>query len=237
MSWLGAGVGAGVGMFIGGPIGAGIGAWIGSAFGNKKETFSAEENQTIFFVALVSMLAKMAKADGVICEKEVKTVLRFFDQLKLDGEDKTAAVTIFNNAKLDATSIFDYAGQYSRIADVEMREMVYKMLWDVAHADGVVHENEDALLRKLPGALGIPAARYYENIPGRSTTLEESYKVLECAVDASEQEVKRMYRKKVSEYHPDKIQAKGLPPEFVHFANEQMKKINTAYEEVMKHKK
>ncbi len=236
MSWLGAGVGAGVGMAIGGPIGAGIGAWIGSGFGNNKQQFSVQENQTIFFVALCSMFAKMAKADGVICEREVKTVLGFFDQMNLDSEDKSAAVKIFNNANLDGVSIYDYAAQYSRIADVEMREMVYRMLWDVANADGRVHPNEDAILKEIPRHLGIPSSRYAEAQTGSVSSLDESYEVLGCTGEDSDQEVRKKYRRAVVEYHPDKIQAKGLPAGFVDFANEQTKKLNKAYEEVMTHR-
>jgi DnaJ like chaperone protein len=237
MSWLGAGIGAGVGMAIGGPIGAGIGAWIGSGFGNNKRQFSAQENQTIFFVALCSMLAKMAKADGVICEKEVKTVQRFFDQMKFDSEDKSAAIKIFNNAKSDAASIYDYADQYSRIATVEMREMIYKMLWEVAYADGRVHASEDAILKEIPRHLGIPASRYHENQKGSSANLDESYQILGCTGEESDQEIRKKYRHAVSEYHPDKIQSKGLPAGFIDFANEQTKKLNKAYEEIMSHRK
>lgn len=67
--------------------------------------------------------------------------------------------------------------------------------------------------------------------------LEESYIILGCTSDDSMQIIKKRYRELISEYHPDKIQSKGLPDSFIKFATEQMQKINFAYETVKNHKK
>ena len=117
MSWLGAGLGAGIGLALGGPIGAAAGALIGSAIGNKKYS-KTEENQMIFFVTLCSMLAKMAKADGIVSKSEISTVKKIFDELGLDKEDRKVAISIFNNAKNDNKSIYEYAEQYSECVNV-----------------------------------------------------------------------------------------------------------------------
>jgi len=60
----------------------------------------------------------------------------------------------------------------------------------------------------------------------------DAYRILDCSVDASDAEVKSAYRKKCIEFHPDKIQSKGLPPQFVEFAKNEMQKINEAYETI-----
>ena len=50
--------------------------------------------------------------------------------------------------------------------------------------------------------------------------------------DASTAEVKKAYRKLASEYHPDKIIAKGLPEEFVELAHKRFQEIQAAWEEI-----
>jgi DnaJ like chaperone protein len=62
--------------------------------------------------------------------------------------------------------------------------------------------------------------------------LEKYYKILECSPGADFKEVKRKYRKKAKEFHPDNVISKGLPEEFVDFAEQEFKKINEAYEKI-----
>lgn len=270
MSWLGTGIGAGIGLFLGGPIGAGIGAWIGSALSNNESVVAcphcntklkvksegqyrcphchksfrhgdSKGNQTVFFVTLCSMMGKMAIADGEVCSNEIDTVMKFFDKMKLGSEEKNAGMTIFKNATTDNYTIYDYAQQYSKISDYEMREVIYAMLWDIANADGVLHPSEDEILKKLPSYLGLPQSRYNEyRAPIQDkpqSDIAKSYEILGCSESDSDQTIKQKYRKAVAEYHPDKIQSKGLPEAFVEFANQQMQKINEAYETIKKHRK
>jgi len=120
MSLLGAGIGAGIGAVIGGPIGAGIGAWLGhsvsKAYGNStgvsNVSLGQQEAQSLFFVALFSMLAKMAKADGKVDQQEADLINHLArTQIKMDAEDRKAAAQIFKNALTDDYSIYDYAKQ------------------------------------------------------------------------------------------------------------------------------
>jgi len=251
MSWLGAGIGAGIGAVIGGPIGAGIGAWVGSsvsrsyarvqhagAAGGGFIGMGQEEAQSIFFVALFSMLAKMAKADGRVSSEEADLVNNLSrTQIKMDAEDRKAAAVIFKNALGDDYTIYDYAEQYMRVAgSPQMCEMVYRLLFAVAYADQELHPAEDEILKTLPGHLGLDQSHYRilrEEFHGQQADIGESYKILGCSPDSSDTEVKRAYRKLCMEYHPDKIAAKGLPDGFMKFAEQQMQQINDAYQSVM----
>jgi len=250
MSWLGAGIGAGIGAVIGGPIGAGIGAWIGSSVtrsprgmhaGSAGGAFTGlgqQEAQSIFFVALFSMLAKMAKADGRVSSEEADLVNELSrSHIKMDAEDRKAASVIFRNALSDDYSIYDYAEQYMHVAgSPQMCEMVYRLLFAVAYADKELHPAEDEILKTLPSHLGLDESHYRilrEEYQGQHVDIGESYKILGCSPDASDTEVKRAYRKLCMEYHPDKIASKGLPDGFMKFAEQQMHQINEAYQTVM----
>ena len=262
-----AGIGLAIGGPIGAGIGALIGSAIGNNKKNlvvicphckkKVNVFSegqkscpycgnafiygnAEKSQLIFLVALCSMLAKMAKADGIVCKKEIIIVGDFFNKMGFDSEDKKRAILIFNNAKNDNASIYDYANQYSEIADYEMRELIYSVLWEVARADGHLHKNEELILKTITSYLKIPASRYNEfktGANGESIEIEECYLIIGCSFNDSDQIIKQKYRKAISEYHPDKIQSKGLPEQFLKFATEQTKKINEAYAAIKKYRK
>lgn len=249
MSWLGAGIGAGIGMVIGGPIGAGIGAWIGHSvgrartaiqqggghgMGGAKLLMNQKEAQTVFFVALFSMLAKMAKADGKVTSEEADVINHLAKhQLNMDAEDRKSVSTIFKNALDDDYSIYDYAAQYKQVAqNHQMHEMVYRLLFTVAYADKQLHPGEDEILKKIPTHLGLDSSYYnilMEEFKGQHADLGESYKILGCSPDNSDAEIKRAYRKLCIEYHPDKIASKGLPEGFMAYAEEQMKSITSAY--------
>jgi len=257
MSWLGAGIGAGIGAVIGGPIGAGIGAWLGHSMskaythvthsaqmgGPQLSGMSQQEAQSIFFVALFSMLAKMAKADGRVTSEEADLINHLArTQIEMDAEDRKAAAVIFKNALDDEYTIYDYARQYRQIAGhaPQMCEMVYRLLFSVAYADGELHAAEDAILREIPSHLGLDQSQYRifkEEFHGQHADISESYKILGCEPDSSDSEVKRAYRKLCMDYHPDKIAAKGLPDGFMQFAEQQMHLINDAYKTIMDQRK
>jgi len=252
MSWLGAGIGAGIGMMLGGPIGAALGMWVGHSVGKARSAMQTagvgmigtgaitgrREAQTIFFVALFSMLAKMAKADGRVTAEEAEVVNHLAKhQLNMDAEDRQAASDIFKNALNDAYSIYDYAKQYRQITQSHpMREMVYRLLFTLAYADRHLHAAEDAILKEIPAHLGLDGSYYNifkEEFQGQHADLSKSYKILDCSPENGDVEIKKAYRKLCMEYHPDRIGSKGLPEGFMTFAQEQMHQINDAYKAVM----
>ena len=234
MSWLSTGIFAGIGFAVGGPIGAGIGALLGSSIGNNTAKITPqEENQTLFFVCLFSMLSKMAIADGVVVKQEINAVKKFMASLKLDAQDQKSAIQIFRNAKTDNYSIYQYASQYKDIANRQMREILYQALWEVALSDGTIHETEDKILKEIPSYLGINHYVYDDfsaQILGNvKKDVTQYYQLLNCEQTDSDTQIKKAYRRAIQNYHPDKIQSKGLPETFIKFANEQTKKINEAY--------
>jgi len=240
-------------MMIGGPIGAGIGAWIGHSMGRARTAMQQgsggaalhmgqKEAQTVFFVALFSMLAKMAKADGRVSADEAEVVNQFArQQLNLDAEDRKAAREIFTHALNDGYTIYDYAAQYRKIAPShQMREMIYRLLFTLAYADGELHPGEDEILKEIPLHLGLDGSYYAilrEEFQGRHADIHECYEILGCTPDSTDAEVKRAYRKLCMEYHPDRIASKGLPEGFMKFAEEQMHRINESYNTIMEARK
>ncbi|MCP4548195.1 MAG: DnaJ domain-containing protein [bacterium] len=246
MSKWGAGMGGLFGFWVGGPLGAIIGAVVGSSFGNNGEAAGAGvgrqpgqsgKHHAVFMATVFAMFGKLAKADGNVSREEVAAVDEFISRhLNLNPEQRRFAIGVFNEAKDNDTPIEAYARQFAQVYrhDHQLREAVYRMMVMLAQSDGAIHPKERDILKSLPYALGLDAGIYESLVAQQHGDLKGFYDLLEVSPEASDTEVKRAYHKKTVEHHPDKLVSKGLPDSFMKYADEQMKLINNAYDEIMK---
>lgn len=258
----------GLGAAIGGPIGAGLGALAGhymfdedaqsSAYSDmpvKRRKSSSSKRKTVdlgeeefhyaYFYFLVSVMAKMAKADGRVCEKEVAVFKNFMRKCGFDKQTREKAIEIFNKAKADRYSAKRYLEQLASMTgnDQEFAGFLLYNLLAFALADGDIHPKERKILNDLEKTFGLPRGTVQNAINGVSqdmgvtspkAKIHEAYELLGCTPDMTDKEIKKLYRNKCVNFHPDKIQGKGLPDEFTQFANQQMHIINEAYDTVIK---
>ena len=256
MSWLGKMIGGTIGFAIGGPIGAVAGAAFGHTFVDKKEdaylasrigggsgsrtesTLSSnEEAQLVFFTAAFSMLAKVSKADGRITDPEISIVENFMIRdLQLDAAGQQTAINIFRQAVNSSESFDAFAVQFYTVfnAQPNILELMLDVLLRVSTADGNISEEEEALLLTAARIFRYSDADYNRLKSKYVQPANKYYAVLKCDPGASNAEIKKQYRKLVTEYHPDKIEAKGLPEEFIKFANDKFKEIQEAYDAIKK---
>lgn len=257
MGWLGAIAGAifgGRGGFLGSIIGSFAGSAIEDAIrkpnngGNDtNEARGQSQDKTLVFCAsAAAMLAKMAKADGVVTANEIAEVENAFERLGFDGRVRQYAVSVFRKAKDDRHTIYAYAREFTTIVrSVAVRELFYELLWDLACADGRVSEEELVILGNMPRFLNIRAEwfYYFRNMrmrygssgrPSAHTedSLDEAYSVLGVSSKASNDEIKKAYRELAKKNHPDLLRAQGLPDELIGKATEKMSRINDAWTKV-----
>ena len=254
MAWMGKILGGTVGWSFGGPLGAVIGAAIGNHFDQSSDSAGnqrayrkqsnlnqQEEKQTIFFSSIFSMLAKFAQADGAVTRNEIKTIDKFIqNDLKLQGEARKLAIRVFDEAKKKNNTFEEYAQQfYDNFKNEQTLVLgMFDLLMKVAVADDDFHHREKKYIKKAKKIFKINDSQY-ESIRSQyidSADLEKYYKILECSPEADFKDVKRQYRKKAKEFHPDNVIGKGLPEEFVDFAEQEFKKINDAYEKIKEEK-
>jgi DnaJ like chaperone protein len=252
-----------IGAVIGSSLGRGLNVTQSrGGFGSQAGT-SGSDN--LFFVSLFSMLGKMAKADGQVSDSEMNTVKQFMVRdLNLDPQLQSQAMLIFNNSLSSPESFEQYAQQfYMRFRNrPQFIELMIDALIRVAYADNKVHPAEQHLLESAVRIFRVTSYTF-ESIKNRyasgsSYSSSSSYRsggstgstsssygsasnlnyaVLGCTSSSSDADVKKAYRKKVTEFHPDKIAAKGLPEEFSKFANDKFREIQEAYEEIKKVRK
>ncbi|MDO9694255.1 MAG: TerB family tellurite resistance protein [Candidatus Latescibacteria bacterium] len=247
MGLLGALFGGTVGFMLGGPLGMIIGGALGSQSSAQVVRTGAagripgvQDAQTAFVVAVISLAAKVSKADGHVSEAEIHTFDAFLrDHLRMSPEDRRMAGRIFDEARDSAIPAGDFARQVRGIMgpSPQRLRLIVTLLLQIAHADGRMHAAEDELIRGIARDLGLSDRDYQECralfAPVRDS-LESAYEALGLKPDATEEEIKKAYRRIAREYHPDILQGKGMPEEFLQSGKEMLQKVNEAYDRIRK---
>ena len=200
----------------------------------RHENADTPENQVAFTIGVIALGAKMAKADGVVTRDEV---LAFKEVFKVpDGEMENVS-RIFNFAKQDIVGYETYADQLASLLkdNDKLLEDVLEGLFHIAVADGVFHPNEERFLAEVAKRFGFSDVEFsYIKARHTGSSKDDPYAVLGIPAEISAEALKVHYRKLVAENHPDKMIARGVPPEFVSMATKKIAAINAAYETVTK---
>ena len=248
MGFLGKTIGAGIGFMVGGPIGALLGGILGHNFdrGQKDAPRIAYSSiyrgvhtnrQFLFYVALTSLVAKLAEADGKITADEMNTYKDFLTgNLRLSDEELNIITSLFNKARHANTTAEEYAQQIYLLHqhNPEILREILSLLFRIALADGDFSEAEEGYMSSIARVFRIGANEYNQIMALYVSANDKYYKILGVSPDASDTEIKRSYRKLVLDYHPDKLVSKGLPEDFMQFANQRLTEINAAYEYIKK---
>jgi DnaJ like chaperone protein len=190
-----------------------------------------------FSVAMIALSAKMAKADGVVTRAEVDAFRDIFD---IPAEEAGNVARLYNIAKQDIAGFEHYAAKLSTLcgsgdANCLILEDILDGLFHIAKADGAIHEKELAFLARVASIFRIDDD-HFERITARHVTIGgvDPYKVLGVTRDMDFAEIKRRYRVVVSENHPDKLLARGVPEEFLKIATDRTARLNAAFEAIEK---
>ena len=236
--WLG----AGLGFTLGGPIGSIIGFAVGSFVdGVSKEDVLKEYQEAQkrggrgstqsgdFEISLLILASVVIKADGKVDQRELNFVRSQF--VGMYGKDRANnAFKLFKGIIKKEVSAHQVCVQIRQHMPHASRLQLLHFLFGIAKADQHVAGSEVNEIRKIAGYLNINQydfesikAMFYDDS-------ESSYKILEISKSATEDEVKKAYRKMVKKYHPDKLQ--GLGAEHIKGAEEKFLQIQKAYEQI-----
>lgn len=187
-----------------------------------------------FSVAMIALSAKMAKADGIVTQDEIRA---FQDIFSMPASERRNVERLYRLAMADTAGYEVYAERLAGLCgsgqpDCRMLEDILEGLFHIAKADGVIHEAELRFLRRIAEIFAI-SDRRFEAILARHVIGEtDPWAVLGVTRDMSFEEVRRRYLRLVSDNHPDRMIARGVPEEFLALANDRMAAFNAAYQTI-----
>ena len=222
---------------------------------------SQHKTQAVFFKATFTILGHVAKADGRVSEDEIRAARLIMDRMRLTPEQTRQAIDYFTLGKqsnFDLTGALNDLVYYCRRQRSLLRLFI-DIQFQAAIAEGFVSPAKQRILTYLCKRLGFaPLFRYYQSYsdyqeeaphyqqhhqqsesqshyrrPGPvKSSLDKAYEFLELSPSSQPKEIKRAYRKLMSQNHPDKLIAQGLPEEMIRLATDKTQKIQNAYETI-----
>ena len=237
MGRLGKWIGGGLGFVMGGPLGAVLGFLVGSMVDNttiQTSTYTGTPQNTAqgdFGMSLLVLVAAMMKADNKVVKSELDYVRQFFVRQFGQSAAGEALVMLKDILKQDIP-VRDVCLQISRNMDYSSRLQLLHLLFNISIADGTINSLETEAIEKMSGYLGIASSDFVSIRNMFVPETDSSYKILEIEHAATDDEVRKAYRRMAMKYHPDKVSHLG--EEFRKTADEKFKNVNEAYKKIKK---
>ncbi len=226
-------IGGGLGWALLGPLGGVLGFLVGSMFDSSagpQRVFTGTTHGD-FTMSLLTLTAAVMKADGRIMKSELDYVRQYFTQQFGTAASQEAMLYLRDLLKQDIP-LRDVCYQIKQRLDHSSRLQLLHFLFGVSKADGKVHPREVEVIERMAGYLGISAkdlgsikAMFYEDT-------DAAYRILEVDAAASDDEIKKAYRKMANKYHPDKVAYLG--EDIRKAAGEKFRKVKDAYDIIKK---
>lgn len=215
--------------------------------------------QMAFFSATFSVMGHIAKSDGRVTEAEIDLARSVMNRMELSDALRRTAVHLFNEGKRSDFPMADVLNQFRR--ECQRRYSLIRMFIEIqleaALADGALQAAEEYLLLHICDQLKFSRFEFYAikmaleaqmrvasgpwrqegagaRVGRKEPALEDAYAALGVEPSASDAGIKRAYRRMMSQHHPDKLVASGLPEEMMKLATEKAQQIRKAYEIVCK---
>lgn len=239
MAKYGKWIGAGLGFVMGGPLSALLGLFIGSTFDNITNAAtptgdnpaSPNNGRGDFMFSLLVLATAMMKADGRIMRSELDYVKEFLKR-NFGLEATQEAMGMIKKLSEQHIPLQEVCMQIRyNMAPASRTQLLY-FLVGIAKADGNVCSHEIELLEQISDMLGIDKTTFNSIKSMHYDDLESAYRILGVSSSATDEEVKKAYRKMALENHPDKVSHLG--EDIRKAAEEKFTQINVAYEKIKK---
>jgi len=239
-----------IGLAAGGPlgllIGGGLGWWLGRRI-KLRLNVARMRIQEGFLESIFSVMGCLCQADGKVTDGELGVAEKLFDQMRLQGEQRARARAAFERGRTDDFDLNAELASVNRLTRHQpvMRQVFLQVQLSAIAADGVLHDAEHEMILRVARGVGCSDAEVQQieamlhgaaaNSDGASEeALKDAYRVLGVSEDASDAEVKKAYRRLMSQNHPDKLAGKGLPDSMREVAQARTSEISNAYERIQK---
>lgn len=202
--------------------------------------------QTDFLDSTFAVMGAVCKADGRVTKDEIRIAERLFSQLHLNNDARERARNAFNRGKSPEFDLDREIAAFARASHGQrvLHQIFIQVQVSAVTADGVLHPSEIQLILRIARGLGCSAFEL-EQLEAllhaqmgdsrrrgysRRSDLDNAYAILGVSPQASSTEIKSAYRRLISQNHPDKLAAKGLPESMRDLAERKTQDITSAYQ-------
>lgn len=246
-----------IGMVIGLAIGSAFdkgGSNIFKEEGNGKGKGATKRGD--FSAALIVASAAVMKADGKILKSELDFVKAFFVK-NFGAEVAAEKIKILGEVLKQDIPIEDVARQIRSHMRIAEKRLLLQYLFGIAAADGQIDSSELVMIERISRGMGISSieflsmkAMYTQQSQGgysrggssrgsssrtrNAVPISASYEVLGIPSTATNDELKKAYRKLAVKYHPDKVAHLG--EDHAEAAEDKFQKVQQAYDAVKKYR-
>jgi DnaJ like chaperone protein len=224
-----------LGWAFGGPIGAILGFALG-AITEEGVQFKVSSGRTNympndFSAALLVLCAAVMKADRRVMRSELDFVRNFFT--RQFGEAHTRErMLLFREILKQEIAIGQVCQQIRVHVDPPSRLQLLHLLFGLAATDGQPGPAETAIISQIAHLIGINRPDFESIRAMFVVETDSAYKILEIEKTATEEDIKKAFRRMANKFHPDKVHHLGA--EYQKDAQEKFKKINEAYARIRK---
>ncbi len=228
-----------LGWVLGGPIGAIIGyslAQMSDVQRARTGGYARFQSQTYpqtqsgdFIVSLLVLFAAVMKSDRELKRSELEYVKRFLLK-QFSTQQVQDFLILFKDILKQDYPLKDVCRQIQRSMDHPSRLELIHVLFGLSQADGYIHQNEIRTIQTIAHYLNINPQDFGSIKAMFVKDSSTAYKILGIDPGASDQEIKRAYRKMASKYHPDKVSHLG--EDLQRLAEEKFKSVNEAFQTI-----
>jgi len=184
--------------------------------------------QMAFFVATFAAMGHVARCDGRVRGEEIELASKVMDHLKLSAEQKRLAIRLFNEGKHSDFALETLLWRFKRQCHhrVSVLQIFIEIQLQMAYADNRLDQREAHLIKRMCKRLDVSEAIYIRierrvraekkashkpvtSVSENVLSLNDACKLLGVSRRASQEQIKQAYRRMLSRYHPDKLQARG----------------------------
>ena len=244
------------GMLFGAAIGYYLDKLIRSVAG--VEGWTQAKAQTAFFDATFCVMGKIAKADGQVTAEEIQYAKAVMTRMQLTDDLRKRAIECFSQGKETAFDLAQVLEPLRRalVNNASVKQMFIEIQLQAALVDGAFSQAEGRVLTQVCQLLGI-TQQQFEAVAERmkaeqsfhksggqgqfegsgNAGLKQAYGVLGVDQKCDTKSLKMAYRKLMSQHHPDKLVARGLPDEMMQIAKQKTQEIQAAYDAIKQSRK
>jgi DnaJ like chaperone protein len=252
--WQGKVIGGLVGLAAG-PVGVLLGLALGHSYDLAQEARASpgdpEAIAAALFATAFAVMGHVAKADGRVSESEIDAARAIMDRMQLSPAQRAAAVAYYTRGK---SSEYPLGAELRRLRELcgprhDLLLLFLDLELRAALAGNDLAGAARARLQAIAQALGFGGLEFASleaalrrdmraagSIQTSAERLSAAYALLGVRPAASDEDVKKAYRRQMNDNHPDKLLARGLPESMQELAKEKTQRIREAYEAIAAHR-